>query len=621
MDNLPNPSTATVRNMAPAELPNLPDPPPVPPPPMPPEEALAQAFSKKQLMKREDWPDWQQGIYKQLNQYWNQGMFSNPMPLPMNANALHMLWRCNLKACGTKKCRMVCNGSPRQKGTVTLGHTYANALDAASERLFWVIIASENIIAIGADVSNAFAEAPAPKAPLYLYIDDAFRDLWTKHLGNAPISAECNVVCVHNAIQGHPESTRLWEKHIDKILQDLGLTPATHEPCLYSGQSNGAKVFFLQQVDDFAIASTQKSDAEALINAVNDRMRIEVKHLGIIDRFNGLDIHQMRYFVKITCEKYLKKMVKGHEELLKHVPSNPVPLLADSTYIRNLETATVPQNQPEKLQLKQSMGFNYRQVIGEIIFPMMKCRPKIAPHAIKLSQYMENPAEAHYQALRDILSFLATTIDDGICYWRTKPRMDLLVMPLPSLHPDNYLMPDNNPDKAALYGYVDSDWGSDTNHRKSITGIVLMYAGCAVGYKCKYQDIIAHSSTEAEFTAACDAGKMILFFCSILADLGLEQHNASVLYKDNNGALLMANAQQPTRHTRHMDIKKFALLEWVEQDLMILKTIGTAENAADGLTKPLAKQLFFRHADTFMGKRVPHKVLRSISGIPSPSHL
>jgi hypothetical protein len=232
---------------------------------------------------------------------------------------------------------------------------------------------------------------------------------------------------------------------------------------------------------------------------------------------------------------------------------------------------------------------------------------------------MENPAEPHYQALRDILSFLARTIDDGIYYWRPKPRMDLPILPMSSLHPDNYLMPDNTHSGATLYGYVDSDWGSDSNHRKSITRIVLMYAGGVVGYKCKYQDVIAHSSTEAEFTAACDAGKMILFFRSILGDLGLEQHNASVLYEDNNGALLMANAQQPMRRTRHMDIKKFALLELVEQYLMILKSIGTAENAADGLTKPLAKQLFFRHADTILGKRVPEYVLRSISGIP-PAH-
>jgi hypothetical protein len=105
----------------------------------------------------------------------------------------------------------VCNGSTRQKGTVTIGHTYTNALDAASECLFWAIVAYENLIAIGVDVSNAFAEAPAPTAPLYLYIDDAFRDWWTNHLGNETIPSDCNVVRVHNAIQGHPESPRLCE--------------------------------------------------------------------------------------------------------------------------------------------------------------------------------------------------------------------------------------------------------------------------------------------------------------------------------------------------------------------------------------------------------------------------
>ena len=168
---------------------------------------------------------------------------------------------------------------------------------------------------------------------------------------------------------------------------------------------SGHKSVFLRQVDDFAVASANRSAAEALINAVNEKMRIEVKHLGLIDRFNGMDIQQSRYFVKLTCKKYLKKMVKGHEDLLKVVPANPVPLPADSAYIRNLETAIPPQTIPEKLQLKQTMGFNYRQVIGEIIFPMMKCQPEIAPHAIKLSQYMENPAETHYQALRDIFKF------------------------------------------------------------------------------------------------------------------------------------------------------------------------------------------------------------------------
>ena len=145
-----------------------------------------------------------------LDQYREQGMFGEPMALPTGANALHMLWTYLLKTCGTRKSRLVCNGNPRQKGSVTLGHVYANALDAASERLFWALVAQEGMTAIGFDVSNAFAEAPPPKAPLYLYIDDAYREWWTQHLGNPPIPKECNVVQVCYAIQGHPESACLW---------------------------------------------------------------------------------------------------------------------------------------------------------------------------------------------------------------------------------------------------------------------------------------------------------------------------------------------------------------------------------------------------------------------------
>jgi hypothetical protein len=172
----------------------------------PPENDHGRFFKFKELKQRSDWPEWKQSRFKMLDQYHSQSMFSAPQPLPKGANALHMLWTYFLKLCGTRKSRMVCNGNPRQKGTVTLGHTYANALDAASERLFWSIVADEGLIAIGANVTNAFAEAPPPKAPLYLYINEAFREWWTEHLGNPPIPIECNVVRVNNAIQGHPES-------------------------------------------------------------------------------------------------------------------------------------------------------------------------------------------------------------------------------------------------------------------------------------------------------------------------------------------------------------------------------------------------------------------------------
>jgi hypothetical protein len=263
------------------------------------------------------------------------------------------------------------------------------------------------------------------------------------------------------------------------------------------------------------------------------------------------------------------------------------------------------------------MGLNYQQIIGELIYPMMKCRPDIAFHITKLSQYMDNPVEIHYTTLIQILKYIVVTPDHGIYYWRDKPRLDLPIHPLPTCNHDNYdIQPIQNQD---MYGYVDADWATDSTHRKSVTGMVIMYAGGAIGYKPKYQDTIAHSSTEAEFVAACDTVKLILFFRSLLEDLKLEQQHATILYEDNQGVLQMANAQQPTRQTRHVDIKKFTLLDWVEQDLIILHPITTKDNAADTLTKSLGKQLLYRHCDTIMGRRVPTWTQRStITCMKSP---
>jgi hypothetical protein len=129
------------------------------------------------------------------------------------------------------------------------------------------------------------------------------------------------------------------------------------------------------------------------------------------------------------------------------------------------------------------------------------------------------------------------------------------------------------------------DWAGDTSHRKSVTGMVIRLAGGTIMYKTKYQDTIAQSMTEAEFTAACDAGKAILYVCSILDEINMPQDMATTLYIDNNGALLMGNAQQSTRRTWHMDIKKFTILEWIKRDLLIMKRIDTTLNCFDVLTK------------------------------------
>ena len=54
-----------------------------------------------------------------------------------------------------------------------------------------------------------------------------------------------------------------------------------------------------------------------------------------------------------------------------------------------------------------------------------------------------------------------------------------------------------------------------------------------------------------------------------------------------------------------MDIRYFALSDWVEQDLMFLERIHTSINEADHFTKILERTLFYRHVDHIMGHIPP----------------
>jgi hypothetical protein len=77
----------------------------------------------------------------------------------------------------------------------------------------------------------------------------------------------------------------------------------------------------------------------------------------------------------------------------------PIPYPADNNYSKNLDTAKPPNNPKEQLKLGKHYNMHYRQLIGEVIWPMVKCHPDISFHITKLSQFMANPARAHYQAL------------------------------------------------------------------------------------------------------------------------------------------------------------------------------------------------------------------------------
>ena len=572
-------------------------------------------LTRKRLKAQKDWHEWQASEWKQLDAYRDQDMFDNPEPRPRGVNLLNMLWCYLVKDDGRKKARCVCNGSKRMQGTVTLAETYAASLDQTASRVFWAATAINNFVTVGADAANAFAEAPPPVAPLYVYVDEQYRE-WhrERNPGEKPIP-HGYVMRAKRALQGHPESPRLWAKLVDRIIRKLQLKPCTHEPNLYyTSNYKGTtekKVLLLRQVDDFAISCQDEKLCEEVIADIQSEMTIAINKLGRLTRFNGVDIEQTRHYVKLFNRTYIAKILRNHKWLDSEMPTSvfPTPMSSDSKYQRELETAK-PLSDTERGKLEKALGFTYRQGIGEILYALVTCRPDISFATIKLSQFSTKPAAMHFEALKDVFRFLKATMDEGIYYWRTMPRHDLPIGKMPECKSDlNYdeqtVTTRHQYDADILKAAVDSDFAGDTSHRKSVSGIIIKLAGGAVLYKTQYQPTIAGSSTEAEFTAATEAGKYILHLRTILQEIGLLQEDATVLFEDNQGALLMANAQRPTKRTRHMDIKHFIIQDWVAEDLLCLHRIPTADNFSDAMTKAQGGTLFYRHMNYIMGKVVP----------------
>jgi len=152
-----------------------------------------------------------------------------------------------------------------------------------------------------------------------------------------------------------------------------------------------------------------------------------------------------------------------------------------------------------------------------------------------------------------------------------------------------------------LVGYVDVAYGTDISTRKSVTGVVLCFAGAAVAFKSKLQATVSTSSTEAELIAAVDAAKMVKYLRSILIELGFPPAGPTTLFEDNQAAIEMINHNKPTARSRHVDIQHFAIQEWQHRGIITMRYLSTTLNLSDAQTKALSWVLLSRHTRRAMG--------------------
>jgi hypothetical protein len=539
-------------------------------------------------------------------------MYGEPVDPPPNAIVLRQHWQYKIKRNGVRRSRNCCDGSPTAAPLLhKVASTYSSCVEQPVQRLFFALAALLNYNVYGGDATDAFAHSPPPDTPTFVHIDDAYAE-WYQARHHVPLDRS-KVLPVLHALQGHPESGRLWEHYINAILSssELVFSTTTHDRCIYTATFDNTKVLLLRQVDDFCLAAPSESFARQIFGIIGRKLQQPneatppFEYLGLITDYNGVDVNQTSHYIELTSTGYISRLLRSHgwdTPASKQSANDHVsPLPVDAVHRVYSSALGPPEHTPEHAELEHTQGFSYRTLLGELLFVYITCRPDIGYAVVTLSKFAASPSPLHYQFLKGVAKYLRRTSTWGLRFHRTSP-VDSLPPSTPyNLTFDPSLPPFPSCDPFALTGFVDAAHANDLRNCRSTTGWTFLLANACIAYKSKTQTVTATSSTEAEFVAAVSAAKCARYLRSILTELGFAPSAPTTLFEDNASAIQIINARRPTERSRHIDIQYFAIQDWKDSGDIVLRHIPGSINPADALTKPLGWVLHSRHARRLMG--------------------
>ena len=103
-------------------------------------------------------------------------------------------------------------------------------------------------------------------------------------------------------------------------------------------------------------------------------------------------------------------------------------------------------------------------------------------------------------------------------------------------------------------GFTDSSFQSDHDDNRSMSDYIFTLNGGAVSWKSSKQQIVADSTTEAEYIAASEAAKEAVWMKKFITELGIvpEIENPVPLYCDNTGAVAQAKESRSHHKSKHI---------------------------------------------------------------------
>jgi transposase InsO family protein len=502
----------------------------------------------KEAERRDDWEEWRKAMDEEITslesfQTWKVVDYQK------GTHVIGSRWVFRLKHdagghISSYKARVVAKGYSQHFG-IDYTDTFAPVAKLASIRSTIAISIAYNWELHQMDVKSAYLNGELDEV---IYMEPP--------PGYLPESSSRKVCLLQKSLYGLKQAGRQWYKKLSMSFADMGFSKCTVDHAVFFIQNDDGKSIICCATDDLTIAASSPTFMSKVKSLLNERW--EMKDLGELHWMLGMEVKRDRErrtgsigqsaYINHICERFNLQDAK--------------PL---STPMDPGEHLTKSQSPSTPKQIDDMRDVPYREAVGSLMYAALGTRPDITYAVTALSQFLQNPGKSHWEAVKRVFRYLKGTQSIGLSFGgETEP---------------------------SVQGFCDSDWGTDPDSRHSISGYVFLINGGPVSWSSKKQNIVALSSTEAEYISLTHASKEAVWLRSLLGDILNKSYAIKPLdlHCDNQSAISLVRNSMFHSRTKHIAIRYHYIRELYEEGAIDVIYRATDDMPADLLTKPLAK--------------------------------
>lgn len=217
-----------------------------------------------------------------------------------------------------------------------------------------------------------------------------------------------NHICrLKKSIYGLKQAPRAWYTELTNFLLQFGFKKFFADASLFIYNQSDVTCYFLVYVDDIVLTSNNNAFLTHFIQALSNKFYL--KYLGTLHNFLGVEIIPTPTGIFLSQHRHIQDvLINFHMEGAKDV----------STPLSTSEPLTLHDSTPT-VDLTP-----YRKLVGSLQY-LAFTRPDISFTINNLSQFMHNPRQSHWQALKRLLRYLKGTISFSLFLKRQSPPLSL----------------------------------------------------------------------------------------------------------------------------------------------------------------------------------------------------